>query len=171
MWSESGRRTRMRKEVAIMFGVPWGYTPVPQGLPERTIILISDICRLFGSSAERCSISTDGELRYMLIWNVMSYLQCSLILHDALRADDEHLHDVSASLQARQRNQLSETQREKIKSAAKQGVWASNIRMEERLTYSKDVLYAARRRSRSSLESRRWNVWLRKWIHGRDGPT
>ena len=62
---------------------------------------------------------------------------------------------------------------EKIKSVTKQGMSAYNVRMQERLTCSKDVLYAARQEGKSKcrLGDWRWNVLLRKCVYGRSGPT
>ena len=67
--------------------------------------------------------------------------------------DIQHTHDISGICNTRTRNSLSSTQREKIIAATKQGETAYKIRMQEKLTCSKDVLYGARRETIQKMKA------------------
>ena len=59
--------------------------------------------------------------------------------------DPKHTHHIGQVVTHRIRNSLTNQQRDKIRNATKQGISAAKIRLDNKLTCSKDVLYGARR--------------------------
>lgn len=79
-----------------------------------------------------------------------------------ISCDSRHSHAVGEMIAMRMKNHLTSTQREKIRAATEQGFSAYQIRMQNCLTCSKDVLYSARREALAQAKSQEMEKLLQE---------
>lgn len=110
---------------------------------------------------------------YNSIFNCRAYLKYSYNRSNKIayfeQCDLKHTHDVKTTLKKKMMNQLSQIEKSRIKALTEAGMTASSIRLLDKLTCSKDVLYSARRKVLVEMkenemellfnELKSWNNW------------